>query len=133
LTELTYQLAGFKIFDMAEVETPSCPATSAKAIPCVFTSQIAIRARTLLASLRRLPPFNSSIDTSLKEVLLIEQDVFGDRRGYFMETYQKKCSAFYDPGSEGGILWSNPAIGIDLSLLLSAFFAFALISLNTEL
>ena len=149
--------------------------------------------------------------TSLKDVLLIEQDVYGDKRGYFMETYQKKkyssnciesefvqdnlsystggtlrglhyqfpnaqakliqvvqgevfdvavdirrgspsfgdwvgihlsdqnkrqlyipegfahgfcvtsdtaifsykCSAFYDPGSEGGILWSDPAIGID--------------------
>jgi hypothetical protein len=63
LTALTYQLAGFIIFDMAEVETLSCPATSAKAIPCIFTSPIAIRARTLLASLRRLPPFNSSIDT----------------------------------------------------------------------
>ena len=56
------------------------------------------------------------LTTSLKDVLLIEQDVFGDRRGYFMETYQKKCSAFYDPGSEGGILWSDPAIGIDWPL-----------------
>ena len=154
------------------------------------------------------------VTTSLKDVLLIEQNVFGDRRGYFMETYQKnryvshcietefvqdnlsystggtlrglhyqfpnaqakliqvvqgevfdvavdirrgspsfgewvgvhlsdhnkrqlyipegfahgfcvisdtaifsyKCSAFYDPGSEGGILWSDPAIGIDWPL-----------------
>ncbi len=24
-----------------------------------------------------------------------------------------KCSAFYDPKDEGGILWSDPAIGID--------------------
>ncbi|CAB1058162.1 hypothetical protein D1BOALGB6SA_2918, partial [Olavius sp. associated proteobacterium Delta 1] len=29
LTELTYYLASFIIFDMAEVETPSCLATSA--------------------------------------------------------------------------------------------------------
>ena len=154
------------------------------------------------------------LTTYLKDVLLIEQDVFGDKRGYFMETYQKnryvsnsikpefvqdnlsystdgtlrglhyqfpnaqakliqvvqgevfdvavdirrdspsfgnwvgvhlsdqnkrqlyipegfahgfcvisdtaifsyKCSAFYDPGSEGGILWSDPAIGIDWPL-----------------
>ena len=154
------------------------------------------------------------LTTSLKDVLLIEQDVYGDRRGYFMETYQKKryssnciatefvqdnlsystgrtlrglhyqfpnsqakliqvvqgevfdvavdirrgspsfgdwigvylsdqnkrqlyipegfahgfcvisdlalfsykCNAFYDPGSEGGILWSDPAIGIDWPL-----------------
>ena len=27
-----------------------------------------------------------------------------------------KCSAFYDPRSEGGILWSDPAIGIDWPL-----------------
>ena len=154
------------------------------------------------------------LTTSLKDVLLIEQDVYGDRRGYFMETYQKKrygsncietefvhdnlsystggtlrglhyqfpnaqakliqvvqgevfdvavdirrgspsfgnwvgvhlsdqnkrqlyipegfahgfcvisdtaifsykCNAFYDPGCEGGILWSDPAIGIDWPL-----------------
>jgi dTDP-4-dehydrorhamnose 3,5-epimerase len=30
------------------------------------------------------------LTTSLNDVLLIEQDVYGDRRGYFMETYQKK-------------------------------------------
>ncbi|CAB1062321.1 hypothetical protein D1BOALGB6SA_7097, partial [Olavius sp. associated proteobacterium Delta 1] len=42
LTELTYYLAGFIIFDMAEVETPSCLATSAKATPCVFANPIAI-------------------------------------------------------------------------------------------
>ncbi|CAB1060095.1 hypothetical protein D1BOALGB6SA_4860, partial [Olavius sp. associated proteobacterium Delta 1] len=42
LTELTYYLASFIIFDMAEVETPSCLATSAKATPCVFANPIAI-------------------------------------------------------------------------------------------
>jgi dTDP-4-dehydrorhamnose 3,5-epimerase len=154
------------------------------------------------------------VTTSLKDVLIVEQDVFGDRRGYFMETYHKnryvshcietefvqdnlshstgrtlrglhyqfpnaqakliqvvqgevfdvavdirrdspsfgdwigvylsdrnkrqlyipegfahgfcvisdtalfsyKCNAFYDPDSEGGILWSDPAIGIDWPL-----------------
>ena len=30
--------------------------------------------------------------------------------------FSYKCSAFYDPGSEGGILWSDPAIGIDWPL-----------------
>ena len=30
--------------------------------------------------------------------------------------YSFKCSAFYDPGSEGGILWSDSAIGIDWPL-----------------
>jgi hypothetical protein len=51
------------IFDMAEIETPSLPATSANASPCPFTNPIAIKALTLLASLWRLPPFNSSMDT----------------------------------------------------------------------
>ena len=37
------------------------------------------------------------LTTSLKEVLLIEQDVFGDRRGYFMETYQKNVVPFMIP------------------------------------
>jgi len=44
------------IFEMAEVETPSSLAASAKVTPCVLTNPIAIRARTLLAILRRLPP-----------------------------------------------------------------------------
>ena len=30
--------------------------------------------------------------------------------------FSYKCSAFYDPGSEGGILWSDPGLGIDWPL-----------------
>jgi hypothetical protein len=60
---LNYQIARFKIFDVAEVETPSCLATSAKDTPCVLTNPIAIQARTLLAFRRRLPPFISSMGT----------------------------------------------------------------------
>jgi hypothetical protein len=63
LTELTYWFARFTIFEIADVETPSCLATSAKATPLVLTNPIAIRARTLLACLRRLLPFISSMGT----------------------------------------------------------------------
>jgi len=47
---------------MAEVDTPTRLATSANATPCLSTNPIAIRARTPLTSLRRLPAFNSSMD-----------------------------------------------------------------------
>jgi hypothetical protein len=49
---------------MAEVETPNCLATSAKAIPRVFTNPTATRERTALICLRRLPPFSSSFEIS---------------------------------------------------------------------
>ena len=30
------------------------------------------------------------ISTNIDDVLIIEQDVFGDNRGYFMETYEER-------------------------------------------
>ena len=63
LTMLTYWFERLMIFEMAEVETPSLLATSAKATPYVFTNLIEIRARTALTPLRRRPALNSSMET----------------------------------------------------------------------
>jgi len=59
LIKLIYSSARAIILDTAEVVTPSCLAISAKDTPWIFTNPIAIRARTLLASRRRLPAFIS--------------------------------------------------------------------------
>jgi len=62
---------------MAEVDTPTRLATSANATPCISTHPIAIRARTPLTSLRRLPAFNSSMDTvSLLHIWAINSSIY---------------------------------------------------------
>ena len=45
------------------------------------------------------------IDTSIKGVCIIEPTVFGDSRGYFMETYNKKD--FEEIGITGEFVQDN--------------------------
>jgi hypothetical protein len=57
------------IFDVAEIETPTCLATSAKATPRVFTNPMAIKAWTLLISLGRLTALPGRFTKFLRSAL----------------------------------------------------------------
>ena len=63
LTNETYYLARLIILETAVVDTPTRRANSAKETPCFFTNPVAIKARAPETSFRRLPDFNSLIDT----------------------------------------------------------------------